>query len=112
MRIALIVSVLFALGLQAQEHIIWREGCPNAFAKFKKSQETKDYTKIRFIGGSITEGGGANGYRSLSMKRFKEDFPGATLAENNAAIGGTGSWLGAFRTGLDRFDADAALVIV
>ena len=113
MKVAFIVSaVLFAFGLQAQEHIVWREGCPNAFARFKKSQETKDYTKIRFIGGSITEGGGANGYRSLTMKRFRDDFPGATLAENNAAIGGTGSWLGAFRTEKDRFDADAVLVFV
>ena len=112
MRVAVVVSVLFALGVQAQEHIVWREGCPNAFGKFRKSQETKDYTKIRFIGGSITEGGGANGFRSLTMKRFKEDFPGATLAENNAAIGGTGSWLGAFRTERDKFDADAVLVFV
>ncbi|MCL1921001.1 MAG: GDSL-type esterase/lipase family protein [Kiritimatiellaeota bacterium] len=112
MRFIFVASLLFALASQAQDHIVWRGGCPNAFARFTKSQETKEYTKIRFIGGSITEGGGANGYRALTMKRLREDFAGATLAENNAAIGGTGSWLGAFRTGSDIYDADAALVFV
>ena len=116
MRIALIASVLFTLGLQAQEHIAWRGGCPNAFAKFKSSQETKEYTKITFFGGSITEGAGASKpdlcYRSLAMRQFKADFPGATLAENNSAIGGTGSWLGAFRTVKDAMYGGAALVIV
>ena len=116
MRIAVAVSVLLAFGLRAQEHIAWRGGCPNAFAKFRKSQESKEYTKITFFGGSITEGAGASKpdlcYRSLAMRRFREDFPGATLAENNSAIGGTGSWLGAFRTVKDAMYGGAALVIV
>ena len=116
MRFVWVAAVLFALGVQAQEHIVWREGCPNAFAKFKASQETKAFTKIRFLGGSITEGAGASKpefcYRSLAMKQLRADFPGATLAENNAAIGGTGSWLGVFRTGGDVFDGDAALIFV
>ncbi|MCL2105383.1 MAG: SGNH/GDSL hydrolase family protein [Kiritimatiellaeota bacterium] len=116
MRKAFIVWVMFAFGVHAQEHIAWRGGCPNAFAKFKKSQETKEYTKITFFGGSITEGAGASKpdlcYRSLAMRRFREDFPGATLAENNSALGGTGSWLGAFRTVGDAMYGGAALVIV
>lgn len=113
----LIVLLMF-LGVLAHgaEYIQARNGCPNAFRKFAESQTSKAYTKITFFGGSITEGAGASKpdlcYRSLAMKQLHADYPGATLAENNAAIGGTGSWLGAFRTKSEALYGGAALVIV
>ena len=83
-------------------YIHQRGGCPNAFHRCRESQKTAAYTKITFFGGSITEGAGAskpeNCYRELTMRQLRQDYPGAVLAENNSAIGGTGSWLGAFRT--------------
>ncbi len=100
----------------AADYIRERGGSPNAFRKFVESQKTQAYTKITFFGGSITEGAGASKpelcYRSLLMKTLKQEFPGATLAENNSAIGGTGSWLGAFRTRNDALYGGAALVLV
>jgi lysophospholipase L1-like esterase len=60
------------------------------FAKLKAGQETT----IAYFGGSITA---APGYRVKTFNWFKETFPQAKLVEVNAAIGGTGSDLGAFR---------------
>ena len=86
-------------------YLHYRGGCPNAFRKFAESQKTAAYTKITYFGGSITAGAGASKpqfcYREMLMRRLREDYPGAVLAENNASIGGTGSWLGAFRTTTD-----------
>ena len=115
------VRLLFFVGLftspiMADDYIRERGGCPNAFRKFAESQKTAAYTKITFFGGSITEGAGAskpeNCYRALAMRQLQRDYPGAVLAENNSAIGGTGSWLGAFRTNGDALYGGAALVFV
>jgi lysophospholipase L1-like esterase len=62
------------------------------FEKLKSGQETT----IVYFGGSITA---APGYRVMTFKWFKDQFPNAR--EVNAAIGGTGSDLGAFRCGMD-----------
>jgi lysophospholipase L1-like esterase len=100
----------------AAEYIQYRGGCPLSFRKFIDSQTTKAYTKITFFGGSASEGLGASkpdlGFRSLLMRQLRQQFPGATLAENNSAIGGTGAWLGAFRTQTDALYGGAALVFV
>lgn len=53
---------------------------------------------IAYFGGSITA---APGWRVKTFKWFKDTFPKATVREINAAIGGTGSDLGAFRCGQD-----------
>ena len=107
---------LLAAPIVADDYIHERGGCPNAFRKFAESQKTAVFTKITFFGGSITEGAGAskpeNCYRELTMRQLKGDYPGAVLAENNSAIGGTGSWLGAFRTSTDALYGGAALVFV
>ncbi len=115
----MIVALGFlAINLTAQtaDYIQDRGGCPHSFSKFFDSQKTQAYTKITFFGGSITEGAGATkpdlSYRSLTMRHLKQEFPGATLAENNSAIGGTGSWLGAFRTKTDALYGGAALVFI
>ena len=64
------------------------------FAKLKAGQETT----VAYFGGSITA---APGYRVKTFNWFKETFPQAKLVEVNAAIGGTGSDLGAFRCPTD-----------
>jgi lysophospholipase L1-like esterase len=64
------------------------------FAKLKAGEETT----IAYFGGSITA---APGYRVKTFKWFKDTFPQAKLVEVNAAIGGTGSDLGAFRCATD-----------
>lgn len=56
---------------------------------------------IGYFGGSITEGAGAshpdNCWRSLVTKWFRDTYPECEINEIMAAIGGTGSDLGAYR---------------
>jgi lysophospholipase L1-like esterase len=114
--ILLLLSCLLAHAAAPAPWFEERGGAPNALRKFRDSQKTQAYTKVSFFGGSITQGSGASKpelcYRSLLMSALRRAFPGATLAENNAAIGGTGSWLGAFRTRNDALYGGAALVFV
>jgi lysophospholipase L1-like esterase len=71
-----------------------RGGLPNFFAKAKAGGDVR----VAYLGGSITA---APGWRVFSLDRLKKDFPNARFSEVNAAIGGTGSDLGAFRVGQD-----------
>lgn len=71
-----------------------RGGLPNTLAKLEQGGEVG----IAFLGGSITA---APGYRPKILAWLKQKFPKATLREINAAIGGTGSDLGAYRVGQD-----------
>jgi hypothetical protein len=75
------------------------------FARLKAGQETA----IAYFGGSITA---AAGYRVKTFQWFKETFPQAKLREINAAIGGTGSDLGAFRCAADVIAQKPDLVFV
>lgn len=72
---------------------------------------------IGYFGGSITEGAGASNpektcWRALTTAWFREQFPDATISEINAAIGGTGSDLGAFRIKRDLLSTHPDLVFV
>jgi lysophospholipase L1-like esterase len=71
-----------------------RGGLPNFLAKAKAGDEVR----VAYLGGSITA---APGWRVKSLADFKQEFPRATFSEINAAIGGTGSDLGAYRVGQD-----------
>lgn len=82
-----------------------RGGLPNFFAKAKAGGEVR----VAYFGGSIT---GAPGWRVGSLEWLKRRFPRATFREINAAIGGTGSDLGAFRVGQDVIAGKPDLVFV
>lgn len=56
---------------------------------------------VAYFGGSITEGGGENGWRRLTTKWFESCYPDAKITEVNAAIGGTDTALGVFRCDRD-----------
>ena len=57
--------------------------------------------RVAYFGGSITEGGGENGWRRLTPKWFQARWPEAEITEINAAIGGTGTDLGVYRCDRD-----------
>jgi lysophospholipase L1-like esterase len=72
---------------------------------------------VGYFGGSITAGSGASkpnetSYRALTTRWFRENYPKAKITEVNAAIGGTGSDLGAFRCQRDLLDKHPDLVFV
>ncbi|GAB3253848.1 SGNH/GDSL hydrolase family protein [Larkinella harenae] len=77
--------------LSESREFLVRDGLPNFFRKLQKGGPVS----IAYFGGSITEAG--NGWREQSLKWFQERDPKANLTHINAAIGGTGSDLGAFR---------------
>ncbi len=82
-----------------------RSGLPNFY---KKLHANKD-VRIAYFGGSITS---QPGWRVHSLKYFQEKFPKANVSEIQAAIGGTGSELGAFRLQRDVLDKKPDLVFI
>lgn len=82
-----------------------RGGLPNFLTKVKAGGDLR----VAYFGGSITA---APGWRVQSLAWLKERFPQARFAEINAAIGGTGSNLGAFRVGQDVIAGKPDLVFV
>jgi lysophospholipase L1-like esterase len=92
------------------------EPAPSLGRTFEKLRKEKKL-KIGYFGGSITAGAGASNaaktsWRALTTAWFGRQFPEAKIAELNAAIGGTGSDLGAFRCQHDLVDHDPDLVFV
>lgn len=73
----------------------------NGLPSFTKMLAAKEDTRISYFGGSITAGAGSSKpqfcYRELLTAWLRKENPGVPLTAYNAAIGGTGSWLGAFR---------------
>jgi lysophospholipase L1-like esterase len=67
-----------------------RGGVPNLTAKLRAGGEVR----IAYLGGSITA---QDGWRPKTLNWFRQQYPAAQVSEINAAIGGTGSDLGAFR---------------
>ncbi|MDO4570016.1 MAG: GDSL-type esterase/lipase family protein [Planctomycetia bacterium] len=82
-----------------------RGGVGNTFEKLKAG---KDVT-IAYLGGSITA---MNGWRNKTTDWLRREFPNANVKEIHAAIGGTGSDLGAFRVGRDALDHNPDLLFV
>jgi lysophospholipase L1-like esterase len=82
-----------------------RGGLPNVFAKLRGGAEVR----IAYLGGSITA---QDGWRPKTLNWFRENFRTAKVSQINAAIGGTGSDLGAFRLKHDVLDHKPDLVFV
>jgi lysophospholipase L1-like esterase len=92
------------------------ETAPSLGRTFEKLKKEKKL-KIAYFGGSITAGAGASSaaktsWRALTTAWFQAKYPEAKITELNAAIGGTGSDLGAFRCQRDLVDHSADLVFV
>ncbi|QDT79288.1 hypothetical protein Mal35_27440 [Gimesia maris] len=82
-----------------------RQGLGNTLEKLKAGEEVR----VAYLGGSITA---ANGWRVKTTKWLQSAFPKAKIHEIHAAIGGTGSDLGAFRLEHDVLQHQPDLVFV
>jgi hypothetical protein len=82
-----------------------RTGWPHFFSKARAEGEVH----VAYLGGSITA---QPGYRVKSLEHFRSTYPKATFKEINAAIGGTGSDLGAYRIEHDVFGGKPDLLFV
>lgn len=104
----LLTASLFACGVISgsdPESLQVRSGLPCFFAKLDK----KEPVTIVFLGGSITNHAG---YRVQITKWLEERYPDVKFETVNAAIGGTGSDLGVFRTDRDVLEHNPDLVFV
>lgn len=81
-----------ALQAPVARELTLRNGIPNFIHQLKHSADT---VRVAFIGGSITEA--AQGWREQTVAYLQQEYPKAIVSHINAAIGGTGSDLGAFR---------------
>ena len=83
----------------------FRDGIPHFLAKVEKGEAVR----VAYFGGSITA---ADGWRVQTLKKFNEEYSPVEFSEINAAIGGTGSDLGAYRLEHDvlRFDPDLVFI--
>ncbi len=97
-KICAFLACLISVPASAAEYFQMRGGLPSFGRKLAAKEDT---IRISYFGGSITEGAGASDpkycYRSLLTAWLQKRNPGASIQPFNAAIGGTGSWLGAFR---------------
>lgn len=83
---------------------------------FNSLKERKRLT-VGYFGGSITEGSGASdpsksSWRALTTSWFSNNHPDCEITEIQAAIGGTGSDLGAYRCRTDLLKGKPDLVFV
>lgn len=88
-----------------------RTGLPNFLAKAQGvfGGGAQAEVKVGYLGGSITA---QPGWRVKSLAHFKQAYPGVKFTEINAAIGGTGSDLGAFRVQQDVLSKQPDLLFV
>ena len=89
------------------------QGLGNTFAKLAVGKPVT----VGYFGGSITEGAGASkpdetSWRGRTTAWLRAQYPKAPITEVNAAIGGTGSDLGAFRCERDLLSRRPDLVFV
>ena len=87
------------------QRLVARDGTPNVLKKLWLGNEVA----VAYFGGSITA---ADGWRPKSLEWLKKEFPKASIREINAAIGGTGSDLGAYRCEWDVLRHQPDLVFV
>lgn len=87
------------------------------FADFASKAEAGGRLNIVFLGGSLTWGAqstdpSTKSYRAVIARKFEAQFPEAHFRFFDAAIGGTGSQLGAFRLERDVLAHDPNLVFL
>lgn len=73
-----------------------------SFAEFDARAKAGERLNVVFFGASLTWGANASdpvetSYRGVMRDRFEQEYPAAHFRFRDAAIGGTGSWLGVFR---------------
>ena len=115
-RVIVVLAIASALVVNQAANAMAAETQPSLGRTFAKLANKKQLT-IGYFGGSITAGAGASNaaktsWRARTTAWFKEHFPEAAITEVNAAIGGTGSDLGAFRCANDLLTKDPDLVFI
>lgn len=95
--------------------LMYTEGNPARIAKVIKKLQSGEAVTVAFLGGSITQGTGADGencYAALTAKWIQAQYPDATVNYVNAGIGATGSYIGVHRCDTQVLSSDPDLVFI
>lgn len=95
--------------------LMYNEGNPARIAKFIKKLQAGEEVTVAFLGGSITQGTGADGetcYAALTAKWIQDQYPDAKVNYINAGIGATGSYIGVHRCDEQVLSHDPDLVFI
>ncbi|MGN1341432.1 MAG: GDSL-type esterase/lipase family protein [Oscillospiraceae bacterium] len=95
--------------------LMYTEGNPARIAKVLQKLQAGEEVTVAFLGGSITQGTGAdneNCYAALTAKWIQEQYPSATVNYVNAGIGATGSYIGVHRCDTQVLNSDPDLVFI
>ncbi len=95
--------------------LMYTEGNSVRVAKVIRKLKAGEEVTVAYLGGSITQGTGADGetcYAALTTKWLREQFPDATINYVNAGIGATGSYIGVHRCDTQVLNNDPDLVFI
>lgn len=95
--------------------LMYTQGNSVRVAKVIRKLQAGEEVTVAYLGGSITQGSGADGetcYAALTTKWLKEQFPDAKINYVNAGIGATGSYIGVHRCDTQVLSSDPDLVFI
>ena len=95
--------------------LMYTQGNPARVAKVIKKLQAGEEVTIAYLGGSITQGTGAdneNCYAALTTKWIESQYPDAKVNYVNAGIGATGSYIGVHRCDAQVLSHDPDLVFI
>lgn len=92
-----VTVALPTVALSKPQPFIARGGLPNVARKLQNGEAVS----VVFLGGSVTQGGGEDGYVAGVTRWLQTQYPKAKITGTNAGIGGTNS-----EYGKTRFDRD------
>lgn len=95
--------------------LMYTQGNPARIAKVIGKLQAGEEVTVAFLGGSITQGTGADGencYAALTAKWIQAQYPDAKVNYVNAGIGATGSYIGVHRCDAQLLSSDPDLVFI
>lgn len=95
--------------------LMYTQGSPARVANVIKKLKAGEEVTIAYLGGSITQGTGAdneNCYAALTTKWIESRYPDAKVNYVNAGIGATGSYIGVHRCDAQVLSHDPDLVFI